>query len=470
VITDHRMIFRISQQQTTLYDEIEYSGDPASFAWVLPIHGPVTVGLSADIVFASLEAQTAPLIESPFLPSCPSCFCGGPGGSSGSSSGGSSSGSSSGGVTVIGQQQVGPYDTVQLSSTDPMALESWLTANGYSIPTDIQPIIGQYVTEGFDFLALRLAPGQGVQAMRPVRVTSPGAGLSLPLRMVAAGTGATVGIKLWVIADGRYEAENFANFTISPSDLIWDWNTNSSNYTTLRAQDEMTRNNAAWQTEASLDLSPYQIVNSILADTADMDYLPIPGSDAGADGGAGQTADEVRAADLDTLFPGGVAANYSTVRITRMRGDLSRAALANDLVLQASADQSNVSNIYQVTQSVNAPTCPPVPNPCPPCGGTSSSSGGTTSGSSGGTSSNSSGGTSSNSSGGTSSGSSGAGGASSGNSGGNAQPSTVVAGGGGCSAAPSDTPAAGAGIELFAIGALGASFLRARRRRQRANG
>jgi hypothetical protein len=49
-----------------------------------------------------------------------------------------------------------------------------------------------------------------------------------------------------------------------------------------------------------------------------------------------------------------------------MRGDLSHAALANDLVLQASSDQTALSNVYQVTQSVNAPPCPSPPN-CP-CG------------------------------------------------------------------------------------------------------
>ena len=55
VVTDHRMIFAISQQQTTLYDEIEYKGSPSDFAWVLPIHGPVSVGLSADSLFSVLD-------------------------------------------------------------------------------------------------------------------------------------------------------------------------------------------------------------------------------------------------------------------------------------------------------------------------------------------------------------------------------------------------------------------------------
>src|ERR1700679_4353064 len=65
VITDHRMIFSVSPQQTTLYDEIEYQGNPASFAWVLPIHGQVQVGLSSDIVFSALDTVTAPTIIAP---------------------------------------------------------------------------------------------------------------------------------------------------------------------------------------------------------------------------------------------------------------------------------------------------------------------------------------------------------------------------------------------------------------------
>jgi MYXO-CTERM domain-containing protein len=80
----------------------------------------------------------------------------------------------------------------------------------------------------------------------------------------------------------------------------------------------------------------------------------------------------VRQNDLATLFPGG---DQGTVRITRLRADLNQAALATDLVLQASSDQSDVSNFYQISQSVNAPACPAVPNPCPPCD-TSSSGGG----------------------------------------------------------------------------------------------
>ena len=58
-ITDERMLLAVSTKQSTLYDQIRYSGNPSSFAWVLPIHGTVDVGLSADVLFGSFDALTA---------------------------------------------------------------------------------------------------------------------------------------------------------------------------------------------------------------------------------------------------------------------------------------------------------------------------------------------------------------------------------------------------------------------------
>ena len=64
-ITDERMLLSVSTTQTTLYDQIRYAGSPSSFAWVLPIHGTVTVGLSADVLFDSVDALTATQINPP---------------------------------------------------------------------------------------------------------------------------------------------------------------------------------------------------------------------------------------------------------------------------------------------------------------------------------------------------------------------------------------------------------------------
>jgi MYXO-CTERM domain-containing protein len=372
-ITDELMLLTVSPAQTTLYDQIKYAGNPASFAWVLPIHGTVDVGLSADVLFASVDAITQTTIQSPPL-NCPvpaacqghSLGRGGP-----TSASGNDNGSGGGGppqtppVTVIKSENVGPYETVQLSTTDPNALNAWLATNGFAIPAGEQSTLGAYVSEGFNFLAMKLQPGQGVQSMRPVRVTTTGASLALPLRMAAIGTGATVGITIWVVADGRYEPQNFPFFRIDDSELVWDFKTSSSNYTTLRQQHEQALSGKGWEIESSLSVDE-QLVASVIQSggqyygpgtgagtppsDASQDYLPV----TNADGSIAQTADQVRTQDLQTLFSGLAG---PTVRFTRIRSDISHAAMTTDFVVQASPDQSELTNIRQAIQSINE-VCP----------------------------------------------------------------------------------------------------------------
>jgi hypothetical protein len=377
-ITDERMLLATSQTQTTLYDQIRYTGNPSSFAWVLPIHGTVDVGLSADVLFDSMDAITATTIQAPPYPACPGppSYCeNDSSGGAGFASDAGSAATAPGSVTVTKQQNVRPYETVQLHATDSSALNNWLTTNGFSIPADVTPIIDEYVTEGFDFLAMKLLPDAGVTAMRPVRVTTQGASLSLPLRMAAIGTGATVGITIWVVADGRYEPQNFPFFHIEDSQLIWDWSSQSSNYATLRAQNEANYFGKGWEIESSLGLNETLITGVIQSGgiyyggggfgsggavapeaNASDDYLPVGDADGGtdSDGGAGESADQVRADDIAALFAG---LTGPTVRVTRMRSDISHAAMTTDFLLQASADQSELSNTRFVTQSINA-TCP----------------------------------------------------------------------------------------------------------------
>src|SRR5687767_11405650 len=65
VVTDHRMIFTVSKEQTTLYDQIQFTGAPSEFAWVLPIAGTVDLGLSADTLFGALHNLTAVAVQEP---------------------------------------------------------------------------------------------------------------------------------------------------------------------------------------------------------------------------------------------------------------------------------------------------------------------------------------------------------------------------------------------------------------------
>jgi hypothetical protein len=360
VVTDHRMIFAVSPDRTTLYDQMRYSGAPSSFAWVLPIAGQVTIGLSSDELFNVLDAQTSVQIYGPpsncWVP--PTCIPNLP-----VSAVASAAAPGGAGVTVIASEVVGPYETVQLRASDPKALATWLSAHHYVIPPESQAIVDEYVNEKSAFLAMKLVPGATVRAMRPVRVTSPGASLSLPLRMVAAGAGATLGVTLWVVADGRYEPQNFPTFTIAPSDVAWDWAKQSSDYATVRAARTAASNGTGWQLESSMDLPTRGIAMQLEYISPSRRPVPpvattAPPTDSGS---RLKTEDELLREDLGVLFG---SRDPATVRVTRMRADLAHAALRQDLRLQATAGQAMLSNLVQVTRETGQPSCPVYDESC----------------------------------------------------------------------------------------------------------
>jgi hypothetical protein len=222
-------------------------------------------------------------------------------------------------------------------------------------------MLASYVTDGFGFLALKLVPGAGIQSMKPVRVTTEGASPALPLRMVAAGSGATVGVTLWVVAEGRWEPQTFPSFAIAASDLEWTWSTSSSNFDALRAKRVNELGGAAWEIESSIDFSS-TIVTSAIANVSSMPTtIRLPDGGFGiatvyddipeADGGV-LTSAEAEQADMRALFQG-----RASSRVTRMRSDLPRASLATDLTLQASSDQSTLSQFRQITRETDEPQC-----------------------------------------------------------------------------------------------------------------
>ncbi|MGO9833253.1 MAG: DUF2330 domain-containing protein [Polyangiaceae bacterium] len=262
VVTDHRMAFSLSPAQTVLWDQITYTGNPSEFAWVLPVRPGATIQLSQDAWLAALEASTQTVIIGP-TSSCgaaPTEYENGGGGGCGSSFGSASFGSAAEDeadagavgtpqVQVLMQEVVGPYESVTVRASQGEALGAWLNANGFDVPAALQPTIDSFTMAGFDFIALKLRPGEGVQAMQPVRIVTPGADPTLPLRMVAAGVGSDVTLELFVLSEGRYHTQNFPDATIDFSKLAWDPTLQDSTYSTLMQQALAANGGTGWLTE-----------------------------------------------------------------------------------------------------------------------------------------------------------------------------------------------------------------------------
>jgi hypothetical protein len=245
-LSGHRVAISISTDQTVLWDQIQYQGDPKDFAWVMPVKTGAKIGVGSDAWLEALDAATAPVISSQVV----QCFGGGSD-SSGGSSGACGSGDGNVGspgrgndgvlqtgpdVTVVHSATVGPYDTVTLSSTTPGALGTWLDMHGYVIPADVKPILDDYAAQGFDFIAVRLAPGQGVAQIKPLRVVTKGALTTFPMRMLAAGAKKNVALSLFVITEGRSAIKGYSSAKITGAELTWDFAKEASDYAAVRAQ------------------------------------------------------------------------------------------------------------------------------------------------------------------------------------------------------------------------------------------
>ena len=179
VVTGHRMAFAFSSTRTVLWDQIQYSGSPADFSWVLPVKGEAVIEAAEDAWFEALEGVTNTVVTPPHLDcysqsSSGGCACGGASASSDSSGFGGPGFGPGNSVTILQQGSVGPYEEVRLRSTSSGALLAWLSTNKYNIPADIKPVIEAYQAS-FDFFALRLQPQAMVQQMTPVRIITPGA-------------------------------------------------------------------------------------------------------------------------------------------------------------------------------------------------------------------------------------------------------------------------------------------------------
>jgi hypothetical protein len=307
-------------------------------------------------------------------------------------------------VQVQTQEVVGPYDVVIIHSSQGAALNAWLVANGFEVPVALQPTIDAYVKEGFDFVALKLAPGASERAMQPVRVVEPGADPSLPLRMVAGGVGSNVALELTVIGEGRYHPQNFPDVTVDDTALTYSVGMFQSNYETLAMAAMATGKGNGWLTEFAGPVPLYQ--PGINTPSLDMAYqqacMPTPGTtcdagggipidaqvvdDAGGDDGAAPDASDDGASDaaVDAAISDGAASdaapagdggtctptvgstcddiavaftglNMQDIWITRMRANLPASALATDLALEASFQQTPISNIHHAAQWVGDP-------------------------------------------------------------------------------------------------------------------
>lgn len=319
------MVLALSQRQTTLWDQIRYTGAPEDFVWVLPVANAATlqIGLADNAFVDALDTYTAPFITAE-LPECWRRFrftsrvpdsgafigCGAESSTGGF---GAMPGVESTRVGRDGEAVVGPYAVTVLSTDSPsggMRLDAWLQQQGYQIPASTRSAIDHYVDLQFDFIILRLRPGVGVKQMQPVRITTRGYMPMLPLRMIVAGIGDKVGLALTVISAGRVEAQSFANETVDERRLSFDFRTNTSTWRTEFQRLLSRRPGRTWVIESVQNILASQLTygGSMAPQMAPPPVFTVDGSTDGAlDATRDDSALVLDANDSDGPGPDGLA-------------------------------------------------------------------------------------------------------------------------------------------------------------------
>jgi len=215
--------------------EISYTGDPDAFSWIVPVPETPTLDVVPNATLRVLDAATTPRVTAPPTtcnpPEPPPSFNPFP---TQEFVAAEPDASPEPAVNVEDLPIVGAFDPEVISSDDPAALIDWLKDNDYLITEGMEPFVEQYVSEGYKFLGLKLAPDQGVTDISPIKFTCPNGDMPLvPIRLTSVSAEPEMGILTFIAADERYAPQNYRELTVSADDLQWDYNTGTSNYYTL---------------------------------------------------------------------------------------------------------------------------------------------------------------------------------------------------------------------------------------------
>ncbi len=127
------------------------------------------------------------------------------------------------GVAVEAEYTVGEYDILILSARESGGLTTWLTDNGYRLPTGAEAVLKGYLDAGMFFFVAKVNLAEqaelGGSYLRPLQIAFESDDFMLPIRLgMLNADGAQELFVMTLTRGGRVEAANYPNVRI-PSDL-----------------------------------------------------------------------------------------------------------------------------------------------------------------------------------------------------------------------------------------------------------
>jgi uncharacterized protein DUF2330 len=221
-----RIAFVRTSDTVTAFIQIRYQGDPVDFAWVVPVVSRPELDVADPALFDAIDGATAPQFIFPgqtFPPPNDGCGvgCGGMASERAMAGGDAGDGDADGdGVTVWGQENVGPYETAVITADDPSDLTTWLGGHSYQIPPEAEGIIAEYVQQGSFFVAIRLQADAGLDLLQPLKITYQGTEPCIPLRLTQIAATPDMGVLVWIVSDDQAVPYNYARTAVDDAEVV----------------------------------------------------------------------------------------------------------------------------------------------------------------------------------------------------------------------------------------------------------
>jgi hypothetical protein len=235
------ILFVVENNRVEAHVQIQYTGNPERFAWVVPMPKKPKISAGSQALFDRLLQGTVPTFQvqntavtgcnrGNFSDSGGGIGCGAsgdslstndsaeffPGTSNGAAGGGQPSG-----PQVIARASVGSYETVTLGGGTADELLGWLNENNYLIPDTTSQFLKDYLEQQFVFVAVKLTAGAGLDEIHPLVFSYDGDQPCVPLKLTAVAAVENMGVRTFFLGSERFAPKNYKHVVVN--ELKFDW-------------------------------------------------------------------------------------------------------------------------------------------------------------------------------------------------------------------------------------------------------
>jgi len=211
--------------------QIQYDADAQAeeFAWVVPVMAQPELSVGSQSLFDALASNTAPTYGTAnWFEPCgvgtggwepdPCDDDGGAAGGVKLDAGGGPP-SEPGEPEVVDHQLVGAFEMFVLDGGTSEGVMTWLGDNGFAQDAAAEPILGEYLADGFMFVAFKLAPSAEATEIHPVVLRYEGDEPCVPLRLTAIAAVDDMVVRTYFLADERVAPTNYKHVDLNPLKL-----------------------------------------------------------------------------------------------------------------------------------------------------------------------------------------------------------------------------------------------------------